>query len=116
VLLMPPFSTKRSWSPRCATSTRRYCDESACCKCMFKVCMLQLFHMDVAKVDRKVAHVVYVASASEAYCKCFIGSFKMFHLFHKYVASILIWTLYIFHTYVATIYSKCFNWFGFMLQ
>ena len=30
--------------------------------------MLQVFHIDVAKVDRDIA---YVAIVSEAYCKCF---------------------------------------------
>jgi hypothetical protein len=37
--------------------------------------MLQVFHMDAAKVDRDFA---YVASVSEACCK---RLFKMFHLF-----------------------------------
>jgi hypothetical protein len=42
---------------------------SLCCKCMFKCfkCfrgMLQLLHMDLAKVDRDVAHIVF-------FCKCF---------------------------------------------
>ena len=49
--------------------------------------MLQLFYMDVAKVDRGIA---YVVSVSKAYCKCFIGLFKMFHLFQTYVANVLI--------------------------
>jgi hypothetical protein len=39
--------------------------------------MLQVFHVDIAKVDRDVA---YVASVSEAYYKCL---FKMFHLFFR---------------------------------
>jgi hypothetical protein len=52
--------------------------------------MFQIFHMDVAKVDRDVTHV---ASVSEACCKCL---FKMFHLFQTYVASVLIWMLYMF--------------------
>jgi hypothetical protein len=38
-------------------------------------CMLQMFHMDIAKVDQDVASV---ASVSEACCK---RLFKMFHLF-----------------------------------
>jgi energy-converting hydrogenase Eha subunit C len=45
--------------------------------------MLQVFHMDVVKVDRDVA---YVASVLEACCK---RLFEMFHLFQMYVASIL---------------------------
>jgi hypothetical protein len=37
--------------------------------------MLQVVHIDVAKVDRDVAHVAYVASVSNEYCK---RLFKMF--------------------------------------
>ena len=44
--------------------------------------MLQVFHMDVTKVDRDV---VYVASVSEACCK---RLFKMFYLFQTYVAGV----------------------------
>jgi hypothetical protein len=43
--------------------------------------MLQVFHMDIAKVGRDVA---YVASVLEA---CYKRLFKMFHLFQTYVAS-----------------------------
>jgi hypothetical protein len=39
--------------------------------------MLQVFHVDITKVDRDVA---YVASVSEACCK---HLFKMFHLFFR---------------------------------
>jgi hypothetical protein len=50
--------------------------------------MSQVFHMNVAKVDRDVAKVdrdvAYVASVSEVCCK---GLFKMFYLFQTYVAS-----------------------------
>jgi hypothetical protein len=42
--------------------------------------MLQMFHMDIAKVDQDVA------SVSEACCK---RLFKMFHLFQTYVARVL---------------------------
>ena len=42
--------------------------------------MLQVFHMDVAKVDHDVA---YAASVLEACCK---QLFKVFHLFQTYVA------------------------------
>jgi hypothetical protein len=74
----PSFSTRRSWPLRrygrrdARPQQQRCCDESACCKCF--ICfrgMLQLFHMDVAKVVRDVA---YVANVSEVL-------FKMFHLF-----------------------------------
>ena len=34
--------------------------------------MLQVFHIDVAKVDRDVAYIAYVASVSEVCCKRFI--------------------------------------------
>jgi hypothetical protein len=56
VLLTPPFPTRRSWSlstpwtPWHATSARRCCDESECCKRMFQ--MFQTF--------------------SEVCCNCFI--------------------------------------------
>jgi hypothetical protein len=43
--------------------------------------MLQVFHMNVAKVDRDVA---YFASVSKVCCK---RLFKIFHLFQTYVAS-----------------------------
>jgi hypothetical protein len=42
-------------------------------------CMLQLFHMDVAKSrSGDVAHVAYVAIVLEACCKCM---FRVFHMF-----------------------------------
>jgi hypothetical protein len=41
-----------------------------------------VFHMDVAKVERDVTYVAYVASVSYEYCK---RLFKMFYLFHVYV-------------------------------
>jgi hypothetical protein len=50
---------------------------------MFQMYMLQVFRMDVAKIDRDVA---YVASVLEVCCKLL---FKMFHLFHTYVATVL---------------------------
>ena len=54
----------------------------ACFKC-FR-CMLQVFYIDVAKVDRNVAHV---AMAIHVCSKCL---FKIFHLFQTYVASAFI--------------------------
>ena len=61
--------------------------------------MLQVFHVDVAKVDRDVAMVVYV------YCKLL---FPMFHLFFQtYIASVFIWMLHMFHTYVGSVLSGC---------
>jgi hypothetical protein len=67
--------------------------------------MLQVFHMDVAKVDRDLA---YVASVSEACCK---HLFKVFHLFQMYAADVLIWMLHRFQQYVARVCSKCFSCF-----
>jgi hypothetical protein len=85
--------------------------------------MLQVFHADVAKVDRDVAIVVLVC------CKLL---FSMFHLFfHTHIASVYIWMLHMFYTYVAsalfgccvcfTMVFKCFfmcfcNWFTCMFQ
>jgi hypothetical protein len=89
------FPTRRSWPlstlwpSRCATSARRSCDESACLKC-FRCFRCMLLRMDVAKVDQGYCIC----------CKCFIGLFKTFHLFQMYVASVLIWRLHMFHTYV----------------
>jgi hypothetical protein len=45
--------------------------------------MLQAFYIDVAKVDRDVAHVAMVIHV------CFKCMFQMFYLFQMYVASIL---------------------------
>jgi hypothetical protein len=60
--------------------------------------MLQVIHIDVAKLDRDAAHVaiaihiflqMYVPNISSVFqtyvCKCFIW---MMHMFHTYVASI----------------------------
>jgi hypothetical protein len=47
--------------------------------------MLQVFHMNVVKIDRDVAHVAMVVHV------CCKRPFQMFHLlFHMYVASVLI--------------------------
>jgi hypothetical protein len=73
-----------------------------CFKCFrhFK-CMLQLFHMDVAKVDRGMLHMlqffrgmvqVYVLSVSDVSQVCFICVFR------TYVVSVFIWMLHMFHT------------------
>jgi hypothetical protein len=63
---------------------------SVCFKCFkhFRG-MLQLFHMDFAKVYRGCCTCCIC-------CKCFRCLFKMFHLFETYVASDLIWMLYMF--------------------
>ena len=60
--------------------------------------MLQVFHMDVAKVNRDVS---YVAMAIYVCCK---RLFQMFHLFFQtYVASVFIWMLHIFYTYIVSV-------------
>jgi hypothetical protein len=105
VLLMPPFPTRRSWPlstsvpPRRLTSARDVTRSgvarpgvgfsrrtscslpssdvaSACCKCFrYFICMLQVFHVDVAKVDRDVAYVAMVIHV------CYKHPFQMFQLF-----------------------------------
>jgi hypothetical protein len=61
--------------------------------------MLQLFNVDVVKVDWDVA---YVAMVVHVCCKLV---FPMFHLFFQtYAASMFIWILHIFHT----LCCKCF--------
>jgi hypothetical protein len=92
--------------------------------------MLQVFHMDVTKVDREVA---YVAMVVHMYCKLLFPIFQlqtydasvfiwmlhmfytyvvsvfilMLHMFHTYVVSVFIWMLHMFHAYVASILSGC---------
>jgi hypothetical protein len=69
-------------------------------------CMLQVFCMDVAKIDRDVTHVamaihvcckrlfqMFYMCFSDVCCKCF---FWMLHMFHTYVASVFIWMLHMF--------------------
>jgi hypothetical protein len=63
--------------------------------------MLQLFHADVAKVDRDVA---YIAMVVHVCCKCML---TMFHLcFRMYVASVF----YLNVAYFSYICCKCFIW------
>jgi hypothetical protein len=77
-----------------------------------------VFHIDVGKVDRDVT---YVASVSEACCKCFKG---MLQAFVRNVSSVLdvcckhfdLDVAYVSHIYVARVCSKCFNCFSLMLQ
>jgi hypothetical protein len=65
--------------------------------------MLQVFHIDVVKVDWDVA---YVAMIIHVCCKLL---FLMFHLFFKmYVASVFIWILHMFYTYVASGFISMF--------
>ena len=60
------------------------CVASVCFKC-FRcfICMLQVFHVDVAKVDRDIT---YVAMAIHVCCK---RLFQMFQLFQMDVARVL---------------------------
>ena len=87
--------------------------------------MLHVFHLDVAKVDRDVAHV---AMAIHVRCKCM---FQIFSLFQTYVASVLfgycksrsgcciymqmfgvfICMLQVFHLYVCNGYKHVFKFF-----
>jgi hypothetical protein len=64
--------------------------------------MLQVFNADVVKVDMDVA---YFAMVVHVCCKLL---FLMFHMFFQTcVASVFIWMLHMFHTYVATVLSGC---------
>jgi hypothetical protein len=90
---------------------------SVCFKC-FRcfICMLQVFHVDIAKVDRDVvvccngytfllqASVPNVSAVSDGCCTCFI---LVLHIFHTYVVSVLSGCCICFHTYVASVSSKC---------
>jgi hypothetical protein len=61
--------------------------------------MLQVFHMDVANVVPNVAYVSMVVHyVAKVYYQCFI------YVFRTYVASVFIWMLHMFYTYVATFY------------
>ena len=100
--------------------------------------MLQVLYIDIAKVDRDVAHVVMaihvyfkcmfqifhlfqtnVASALSGCCKsrsrCCIYidvasiCFKCFQVFHMYVCNCFIWMLHMFAiVFLQAIVSKCF--------
>ena len=61
--------------------------------------MLQVFHVDVAKVDQDVA---YVAMVVHIYCKLLFSIFQLF--FQTYVASVFIWMLRMFHTYAISVF------------
>jgi len=76
---------------------------SACFKC-FRcfVGMFEVFHADIVKVDRDIAHIVMVVHVC---CKCLFSMFQLF--FHTYVANMFIWMLHMFHTYVASFLFGC---------
>jgi hypothetical protein len=71
-----------------------------------------VFHMDIAKIDHDVAHVAMVVHV------CCKRLFQIFHLFFQtYAASVLIWMLHMFHTYMLQEYVRnVFNCFILMLQ
>jgi hypothetical protein len=73
-------------------------------------CVLQVFQMDVEKVDQDVAYVTMVVHVC---CKLL---FSIFYFFLTYVASVFIWMLHIFHTYVASVLSECCTGYTHMLQ
>jgi hypothetical protein len=98
--------------------------------------MLQLFNMDIAKVDRECCKcfrgmlrvfqkfVQNISSIPDVCCKrsdldvayvshiCYNYMFQMFQSYLSvsdfHVASVFIWMLHIFHTYVATVCSRWF--------
>jgi hypothetical protein len=79
-----------------------------CFKCF--IWLLQVFHVDVVKVDCDVA---YVAMVVHVCCKSLFPMFQLF--FQTYVTSAFIWMLHIFHTYVASVLCGCcvcFTWFS----
>jgi hypothetical protein len=58
-----------------------------------------VFYMNVANVVRMLQDFIQiVSSVSDICCKCFV------------------WLLHMFHTYVASVYSECFNYFRRMLH
>ena len=74
---------------------------------------MQVFHMDVAKVDQDVAKVdwavAYVAMVVHVCCK----HSNVSSVFQTYVASVFIFMLHMFHTYVASVLSGfciCLQW------
>jgi hypothetical protein len=62
--------------------------------------MLQVFHMDITKVDQDVS---YVAMVVHICCK---RVFQMFHLFFKRMLQVCLWDV----AYVSHICYKCFIW------
>jgi hypothetical protein len=73
--------------------------------------MLQLFLMNVAKVDWGMLHILqaFQKHVANICSKCFI-------YFQTYVAIFFIWLLHMFSPYAATVCSKYFNCFSLMLR
>ena len=61
-----------------------------------------MFHTDVAKVDRDIAHVAMVVHVC---CKLLLVNVSS--VFSTHVTSVFIWMLHIFHTYDANVLSGC---------
>jgi hypothetical protein len=61
-----------------------------------------VFYAEVVKVDQNVAHAVMIVHLC---CKFLFPTFHLF--FHTYVASMFIWMLHMFHTYVVNVLSRC---------
>jgi hypothetical protein len=101
----PRQSAGRNRLPPVCTALCRRRVKNTCCKTMFQVfhiCILQVFHMDIAKLDRNVA---YVTSVSEACCKRLL---KIFICFLDVCLQVfLIWMFYMFYT----CYKSMFQWF-----
>jgi hypothetical protein len=87
------------------------CVSSVCSKCFIYItCTLQVFHLDVAKVDLDVAYTcmlqAYVSSVSGVSytcCKCFIRMLHMFAMTFKCFPGVL----QVFQTYIANVSSGC---------
>jgi hypothetical protein len=88
---------------------------------MFAYVCFQVFRMYILFVSYgccksrsgDVAHVSYVTIVSEAYCKHMLRVFQMFQRYvlsvfsGRIVASVFIWMLHMFHTYVACVLFGC---------
>jgi hypothetical protein len=74
--------------------------------------MLQMLHLDVAKVDLNVAYTCMLQAYVSSVFSCFK---RMFQVFHLDVAYILQW-LHMCFSDVSDICYKCFSYFRRMLQ
>jgi hypothetical protein len=91
----------------------------ACCKPMFRCFrrMLQMFHLDVSKLDLGVGCCTHVAMPIHTCCKCFIYFGRMLQIFHldvlkiDLVLHILLWL----YMYVSNVSSVLDIYFGRML-
>ena len=75
--------------------------------------MLQLFHLDVAKVDQGMLHIVHMLQVFQRHVASICS--KYFTCFSTYVAIVLIWMFHMLQKNVAIICSKCFSCFSLML-